>query len=350
MAEEEIRPVYAIHGEDRAHVERVLAALIDRIGNEGGLPPERHRAAETPGAEVAAACEALSFGGRRLVIVDGVEEWRAADVGPVIDYLGAPNPATCLALVGGAAPPGKLAERVRAVGKEFVYGPSGKVSRRDRARWLAEHAEREVARFGGGIAPGATRRLLERGTVDRAEANTSGANAMQLTQEARKLVAAAEGRQIDPALVDELVPAHPDARIYDLTDAIVARDRREAFGLLQDLASGDQPADPERIRFSLGQHVRNLAAVGALGPTVDADAVTRATGAAGYPARKLLDQARALPPHAAERAVARVASLEMELRVSAQVDLGASRGDGARIVLERAVGDLVDIVGGERSA
>jgi DNA polymerase III delta subunit len=350
MAEEELKPVYAIHGEDRARVERVLEALVARVLSEGGLPPERMPAGETPGAEVVAACEALSLAGRRLVIVEGVEEWRAADVAPVAEYLSAPNPATCLALVGGAAPPGKLAEAVRSIGKEFVYGPSGKVSRKDRARWMSEHAEREVARFGGRIAPAATRRLVERATIDRPEAHRSGVNAMQLTQEARKLASAAGGQSIDPALVDALVPAHPDARVYELTDAIVARDGRRVFGLLADLAGGDQPADPERIRFSLGQHVRNLAAVVALGPGASADAVTEATGVAGFPARKLQEQAAALPPRAAERAVARVAALEIELRISAVRDLGEARGDGPRLLLERAARDLLAIVGGEQAA
>lgn len=354
MAEEELKPVYAIHGEDRARVERVLAALVRRVLDEGGMPPERYAAAETPGAEVAAACEALSFAGRRLVIVDDVEEWRAADAAPVAAYLEQPNPTTCLALIGGAPPPQALAQAVRSVGKEFVYGPSGKSpkgpSRREREKWLMEHVEREVARFGGAITPAATRRLVERATVDRTDAHKSGANAMQLTQEARKLVAAAGGERIDPVLVDRLVAAHPDARAYELTDALVEGDSRRLFGLLEDLASGDEPARPQVIESTLARQMRNLAAVSALGPGATPDDVTAATGVAGFPARKLSEQARALPPRAAERAVARLAALEMELRVSALAELGRSRDDGARMVIERAARDLLAIVSGERSA
>ena len=51
-----------------------------------------------------AACEALSFAGLRLVVVEGADGWKAADAAALVAYLEAPNPGTCLALVAAGQP------------------------------------------------------------------------------------------------------------------------------------------------------------------------------------------------------------------------------------------------------
>ena len=86
-AREPLAPVYAIWGEDRGKVERALRRLQQRVQSEGGMPPEVSEAAQTPAADVVAACETLSFGGTRLVVVRGADAWRADDVAPLVEYL-----------------------------------------------------------------------------------------------------------------------------------------------------------------------------------------------------------------------------------------------------------------------
>jgi len=54
-----------------------------------------------------------------------------------------------------------------------------------------------------------------------------------------------------------------------------------------------------------------------------------------------VEHARAVAPGAGEWCVARLADLELDLRVSALTDLGSSRGDGERMVLELGVRDLI---------
>ena len=58
-------------------------------------------------------------------------------------------------------------------------------------------------------------------------------------------------------------------------------------------------------------------------------------------AQKALEHARQVAPGAGEWCVARLADLELDLRVSALTDLGTSRGDGERMVLELGVRDLI---------
>src|SRR5262245_11456597 len=149
-------------GEDRAKVERTVARLVARVAAEGGLPPERLDAATTPADEVVAACEALSFGGARLVLVEGVEEWRGADGAQGAAYLARPNPATCLALVSGGRPAPKLLEAVRAAGEELRWGPDPKAKRAERAKWFAAHAADEAKRVGGSLPAALARELVAR--------------------------------------------------------------------------------------------------------------------------------------------------------------------------------------------
>lgn len=350
MPTEPLKPAYVLWGEDRATIDRALVRLVARVTREGGLPPERLRAQDTAAEEVVASCEALSFAGTRLVIVEGADGWRAPDAAPLVDYLAAPNAATCLALVAAGTLAPKLHAAVQGLGGELRYGPDPKAKRGERTRWLAGHFASEVKRLGGSATPALARSVVERVSVDRAEARRQGVTALELTREAEKLSAYADGEPITAEMVDALVPRHPDARVYELSDALVAGDAATAYDVLQDLATGDEPAPPIVVQVQLTNHFRRLAEVQALGPDASPDDAARATGVSGFPARKLAEQARALPPGTAQRAVARLAALELELRVSALRELGRGRDDGERLVLEAAARDLLALARGGRPA
>jgi DNA polymerase-3 subunit delta len=331
-----LKPVYAIWGEDRAKVERTVARLVARVAAEGGLPPERIDAATTSAGDVVAACDALSFGGAKLVLVEGVEEWRAADAAQVAAYLERPNPATCLALVSAGPPPAKLLEAVRTAGEELRWGPDPKAKRGERAKWFAAHASEEAKRVGGSLPAALARELVAR----------VGEDASAVGAEVAKLVSYAGPEPITREMLDEVVVSHPEARAYELTDAIAEGRAGPAYDLLQDLAAGDRPTEPIVVQTTLSRQYRGIAAAQALGGEASVDEVAEASGLRGYPAQKALEQARALPPGAGARGVARLAALELDLRVSAFADLGRSADDGRRLVLELAVRDLL---GGARA-
>lgn len=336
-----LRPAYAFWGEDRPKLELALRRLAARVQAEGGLPPERFAAAETPAEAVVGACEALALSGLRLVIVEGADAWKAPEAAPLVAYLADPNPATCLMLVAGGAPTPKLVEAVQRVGITAQYGPDPKASRRARAAWFVTHLTEEVARRGGTIPSAVARQVVERVLVERGDARRVGLSAMELASEAAKLVAYAGDEPIDAAMVRELVPAHPDARTYELADAIAAGDARRAYRLLQDLATGGDPTPAIVVQIGLARHYRVLAAAQDLGPGASTEALTEATGVRGYPAQKALEQARTLPAGAGHAGLVRLAALEMEMRVSALRQLGRGPDDGERLVLELAVRDLL---------
>ena len=352
-----LTPAYIIWGEDRATVDRAVRALAQRVTDEGGLAPERFDAEETGAAAIVAACRALSFAGIRLVVVEHADRWKAADVAPLIDYLSDPNDQTCLALIARDPVTQKLEAAVAALGERAVlrYGPDPKAGRAERMTWLVDHVRKEVARAGGTITQALARTVVERVVVDRPAARKESIIALELGAEAAKLAAYAGGQPIDAQMIDLLVARHPDARVYELADAICARASERSFDLLQDMAGGDEPVEPVLIQVQLANHFRRVAAVQGLGARRSPDAIGAATGVKGYPARKLGEHARALAPGAAQRLVARLADLELDLRVSSLLSLGGARADGARadgarLVLELALRDLLAGVRGEQSA
>lgn len=319
------------------------------------MAPDRVRADETTATDVVAACETLSFGGTRLVVVEGADAWKAGDVPALVEYLASPNPGTCLALVAAGAVTPSLEAAVGALGDPpkdkkgrptslLQFGPDPKAKKGDRQKWLVEHVMKEAERAGGRIPPAVARQVVQRVAVDRPAERKEGLVALELTNEARKLAAYAAGEPVTAEMVSALVPRHPDARVYELSDALVAARSAQAFDILQDMATGDEPVAPIVIQTQLANHFGRVAAVQALGPRPADAAVTAATGQRGFPVRKLIEHAQALPSGAAQMALARLASLELDLRVNAIAKLGRSPQDGPRLVLELAVRDLLDLV------
>lgn len=337
---EPLRPVYALQGEDWPKVDTALARMVGRIVAEGGGEPERFDAAETPVADVVAACQMLSFGGLQGVIVAGADAWRAADADVIVGYLEDPNPATVLTIVSTAVLPQRLQQAIERVGQVSRWGPD-KATPRDRRLWLEKHFAGSVARLGGHVSPSLARFVVDRACGDATDAQRTGLAALTLAHEAEKLVAYAGGSPIDRDMVVAMTPEHPEARVYQLADALVAADAGQAFARLGDLASGDDRTDPVVIVAGLARHYRALARAQELGPGASGDAISAATGMKGYPAQKVAEQARSLPGGAGARAVARVARLELDIRVSAQRELG-----GPQLVLETAARDLIGIARG----
>lgn len=326
-----LKPVYAIWGDDTPKVERALRRLSLRVASEGGMPPEILHAAETSAADVVASCETLSFGGTRLVVVPDAGLWRADDLPPVLGYLASPNPATCLALLFDGAPPQKLDAAIRAVGDILQFGPDPKGKPRERAAWFAKHVVDEVKRNGSTISAALARDLVAQ----------VGEDATALSSEAEKLAVFAGDAPVSREIMHSLVAPNPEAALWDLADALAARNARRVFDVLQDFATGDHPREPLPVVLALARHYRGVAAAQALADGATSEAVAAITGLRPYPAGKAVEHARALPEGAGEAAVARLARLELDLRVSSIAKLGRTPDDGNRFVLEVAARDLL---------
>ena len=273
-----LKAVYGIWGEDRGKVQRATGRLRDRIAAESGMPADLFDAGVDSATDVAATCQTLSFGGSRLVVVTNADAWRADDATVLVTYLSAPNPSTCLALVGEGPVTPKLLAAIEKAGEVLHFGPDPKLKRSDRPKWFAQHVVSECERAGGKIAIGLARTVVEK----------IGEDAMALTQEAFKLARAAGNAPVDKAIVDALVVAHPDAKTYELADALTAGQGRRVFDLLDELSVGDNPSEPIVIQSGLARHFRTIAAAQALGSHASAERLGDLTGVKGYPATCLL--------------------------------------------------------------
>ncbi len=118
---DELKPAYLIAGSDRPKVDRTVARLRARFDVDA---VEVLRAADTTGDDAVAACNVMGlFGaGTRLVVVEGVEEWKAPEAKAIAAYLKAPAPGTTLALVGAELKKDSpLAKAVAAKGELLIW-------------------------------------------------------------------------------------------------------------------------------------------------------------------------------------------------------------------------------------
>src|SRR5437667_114845 len=205
-SERELKPVYLLTGTDRPKIGVALQRLRARIGEDA---TEHLHAAEASGEDAVAACNALGlFGGEaRLVVVDGVETWKAADVKELESYLAAPAATTVLALVGdGIKRDSALAKAVAKAGQVLAYD----VSKKQLPEWVAE----QFTRLGASADRDACRALVE----------TVGDDVGDLASEIQKLTTWANGEPITRATVEELAVGQAETAIFAVTDAWGRRD------------------------------------------------------------------------------------------------------------------------------
>ena len=203
---DELKPAYLLTGSDRPKIERALRRLRERFGEDA---VERLSATVATGEDAVAACNAMGLfaAGGRLVLVDEVERWKAADAKAVAEYLAAPAPETVLALVGdGLRKDSPLAKALAKKGDVLVY----EVTKRDLPKWVGE----QFGRHGVKATAEACRALVE----------LVGDNLQELASEVEKLSVWAGHDEIGPGEVELLVVARADVPPFVLTDAWGRRD------------------------------------------------------------------------------------------------------------------------------
>jgi DNA polymerase III subunit delta len=239
-SERALKPVYLLTGSDRPKIGLALQRLRARIGEDA---IEHLRAAESSGADAVAACNALGLfaSEARLVVVEGVEAWKAADAKEVEAYLAAPAPATVLALVGdGVKKDSALAKLVAKSGDLLVY----EVAKKQLPEWVGE----QFARLGTPADRDACRALVE----------AVGDDVGDLASEIQKLATWANGEPVTRAAVELLAVGRAETPIFAVTDAWGRRDVAATLRATESLLDrSHRPRSGELIRLvaSLVGHV-----------------------------------------------------------------------------------------------
>ena len=276
-----------------------MRRLRDRFGDDA---TEHLSAREVGAADVVASCNALGlFGGGegRLVIVDDVEKWKAADVKELGAYLAAPSPETVLALVADELRSDSALTKAGAkAGQVLAYD----VPKKKLPEWVSE----QFARFGAKAEPDACRALVE----------IVGDDLDELTSEIDKLATWAREpvQTITERDVEQLTAGRAETAIFAVTDAWGRRDVAATLRSAEELlARSHRPRSGELMRVvaSMVGHVGRVRRRQKL-----ADEGVRPRDAAStlkmhpFVAEKAFAQAANYSPEELAKAIVRLAELD----------------------------------------
>jgi DNA polymerase-3 subunit delta len=309
----QLKPVYLISGSDRPKIRLAIERLRNHF-DEGAV--EILAADEHPADDAVAACNALGlFGGeRRLVIVEDVDAWKAPEAKVVAEYLKSPAPETVLALVGTELKKeSALAKACAKPGEVLLYDAPRK---RDLPAWVAKQFEQH-----GGSADKDACRLLVAMVGDDPE---------RLRSEIEKLATWAGAETVTEDDVRLLASVSAETTVFMLTDAWGKRDVGAALTAVEALLERSGSRELPRLTALLANHVARVRACQAL-----AEEGVRPRDAAGtlkmhpFAAEKAFAQAANYSPDELERALTRLAELDLALK-------GGSRLSG-ELELERTL-------------
>jgi len=223
----ELKPAYLIHGDDHGAIaarRAGLRALAEGEGEGAGSVELLEGDAATPAAVAQALTVMTLATGRRVILVEGVERWRQADVEEHLKpAMGEMPPQTTLALFARednrAKAPAGAHEAVRRAGGQVVAQST--VKPWELPGWVREQA----ARMGISMDAAAAKALVAQ----------VGERQQRLLRELEKLAleadepeAGAPGREIGVEDLDRRVARSAEWRAYSLADALLAGNAGEA--------------------------------------------------------------------------------------------------------------------------
>jgi DNA polymerase-3 subunit delta len=285
----ELKPAYLIHGDDHGAVaERRagLRALAEREGASDGVEPLEGESATPEGVAGALAAMTLTVG-RRVILVDGVERWKQAEVEQrLVPALAAMPPDTTVALFareeGRTKAPAAVHDAVTRAGGQVVAQAT--VKPWELPRWVRAQA----ARMG----------VIE---LDMAAATALvgqvGERQQRLLRELEKLALELDSPgRVTAEDVERRAARSAQYRAYTLADALVGGDPREATRAYMRLREqGERIAG---LTYLMASRLRDALAI----------ALRLQAGESTAEVRRGLR----MPPRAAERFVADVARTDPE--------------------------------------
>lgn len=321
---EKLKPVYLITGSDHAKVEAAARRLRERIVADAGtdINVDLFEALDHRAVSVIQAASTLPFGeGVRLVMVMNIGAWHKADKDALADFLSEPPGFACVALVGsGLRKNEALYKAVEAAGQVLTFDaprPS------DFPAWTREQAALRRLKLGNSEA----RRLV----------TLTGHDTQAIATELDKLSLYAGQGTVEMEDIEAVCWISPEVRIWDLTDALGARDRRRVFLSLEALL-GEQTA-PTSVFFSLARHLKYLVeVVAARERGEDPAQAAAALGLKPFPARKVVEQSQDFTAAGLRRAMMIFSDLDADMKGRSEL-----RPD---LALEVALARVLDAVQG----
>jgi DNA polymerase-3 subunit delta len=225
-------PVYFLYGEEDFFQRELVAVLTRRwiTPENRDFNLETFEAKTSTVQEWIGACKTISFfGGEKLVIVRGLDEfkWEDANVATLLDYVSDPVTDACLVLTA------RKADRKRKIYKALtkIKGAGECTAPREPAliAWIRNRAKES----GRTLSAGAARLMIDR----------VGLKPGLLAGELEKVITfAGETPSIDEQAVMAVVGETRLEKIFDLTDALKTKNPSKALRILRNhLEHGEQP-------------------------------------------------------------------------------------------------------------
>jgi DNA polymerase-3 subunit delta len=328
----ELKPAYLIHGDDHGAVAERRAGLRGLVEREQGAASIEllEGDAATP-AGVADALAAMTLAmGWRVIIVEGAERWREADITKhLAGALAQMPPETTLAVFAReearAKVPAALHTLVKRAGGQIVAQMTVK-------SWeLAKWAREQAARLGLSLDAAAAKALVaqvgerqQRLLRELEKLALEGGESEGEVDESEAPAAPGAPRRIDAQQIESRAAHSSDWRAYALADALVGGDGREAT--LSYLRLRQQGERLSGLSYLMAQRLRDAVAV----------AVQLQAGASAAEIKRGLR----MPARAAERFVADVARsdlVRLRAALAALAELELNTRGGAPLTGSRSV-------------
>jgi DNA polymerase-3 subunit delta len=301
----DLKRAYLIHGEDESRIDAWRARVRARVQEEEAATLDVLRDERLTGEAVAEGITALTLStGRRYVLADGIQRWKAADVKEVAAALPALPADTVVVLIAVGEASKTLVKAVEGCGGEVheYKPPKGSYT-----AWARKHA----GELGIDLEKDAADALVAR--IPRDEKKKPVRLRQQtLMRELEKLALfAGEGATIDLDTV-ELLTSSGDARMFELADAVIEGNRERAMNLAEKLR--DQGEDMMYILFALLRQIRNAQLAWALVNAGRSGEIQSKLRVPPFVARKIVSQVKNLDGARFERALDLLAELDWSVR------------------------------------
>lgn len=246
------KPAYLVHGDNHGRIAQRRARLREVAEGESGAEGVEvlEGDAATPETVAAALCAMTLTLGRRFVIVDGAERWKAKEVGPVVDALAALDGSTTTVAFfareeGRSAAPAELAKAVERAGGDVISEAAVKAW--DLPKWVRGRAEA----LGLSIGPGAAKALVAQ----------VGERQERLARELETLALEfGTGATVTEEHVEAIAARSAERRSWDVADAMAAGNRAAAAALFVALrGQGERTGGLLAAAIGRARHVHEIA-------------------------------------------------------------------------------------------
>jgi DNA polymerase III delta subunit len=327
----ELGPVYLIYGTDRSKVRQALGRLRAHFADDA---IENADASTESAADIVARCSMMSLvAERRLIVVQGADGWKAADVDEMLSYIKDPSQDCVLALIADkvASNSRLLKACSKAPAQALKYeGPDAKSI----DKWIAAAFEQQGATVDARVVRTFVSIVGRDAPTDRYATDIA------------KIVTYAGSEKVTPAMVEMLATPDLGESVWKLGDAWASLDRNRLVAHARELLDPSHPAKATApfLALILGRHITVVAAAKRLLATMSPGQATnelkaRLDSKLAWKAKDYIAQAERLPSLArADASLARIALLEAELKGATPL---SSKKDGASAVFYRGLCELV---------